>query len=957
AYVKASSDVWLVYDEVPSALPSIRLPDGASGQGVKPGIPWRIKLSAENRTFDTRLDVVLTPITKKNARYAIPVPTDAAPPDIICPIAVRRTIDPGETVNFDSEVYADKDGSPAGEVQYSLQVFSHEDNGDLKAVEEANILRTTGSGEAKRFLVEVTDEPFAVPTTGDYISGVAFEAFDVFAHGIWGIGQLAYLAGEITQKSQEFQTRPWLWPEYYEAAAEKTATMMNTIWQNMTPLQKERWRSGLLGKLETLADASLSTGVAAVRAIESDMDGLNERIANGDNLAIAQWYSRFATTALTSIVGPEDAAIHLAKRTGLCTLAVTKAEGVAARLSDDATAALRAGARTTAEATEAIAEATARNLPNGAELDYIRHVRGVFGVGWKQHQKLIEFAAKKNIVLTLRRRGYTSIKRLEAGNYTPKPEAIKAKNVSFIDKEYLGFSTARRPDGVPAGIDDLIDEVGIRRPSGSRAQLEARLDAEGRSADFKEGVLSRYDSRLKEFDKEAGKWANYIENGIPYPSKQVGVNFKDNVTKVHSRFVKEADLQVKRPFRVVDADGVPQTAASLRRSDGNKVLRPQVQQPDGSWQYVTGDMDPMAVVNADGSPVSKATRLALYKEFPDIDLQHPETLTWNNKTGRNEYFAEFSGDAPDSEAMLAYLPNGKQIATRYDRPKSWLSADDLENTRWVLKGIKTAYVTTRAKDATVSPLEDERFIFSPHTEFINSPQCTSSCKTTMVDDADAPELRYDENNALQQWLPETGWVPYDATSTTLTMSTHSMITDPVEAGSERVEIVPRDTFAFVQGRDQWFQRGDQVVIDPGGPNQEFATVAALGSLIFERPLANDHEPGEWVYLVNGAADDLTDSDGDGTPDSEDAFPNDPFETLDTDNDGIGNNADPDDDNDGVSDLEEIRRGSDPLNANSVPGPSTDPSGTAESIPVAPGWFLALLVAGMGAIGGYYMRRR
>jgi len=44
-----------------------------------------------------------------------------------------------------------------------------------------------------------------------------------------------------------------------------------------------------------------------------------------------------------------------------------------------------------------------------------------------------------------------------------------------------------------------------------------------------------------------------------------------------------------------------------------------------------------------------------------------------------------------------------------------------------------------------------------------------------------------------------------------------------------------------------------------------------------------------------------DSDGDGVPDSEDAFPGDPIEWLDTDKDGIGNNVDLDDDNDSMPD--------------------------------------------------------
>jgi hypothetical protein len=47
---------------------------------------------------------------------------------------------------------------------------------------------------------------------------------------------------------------------------------------------------------------------------------------------------------------------------------------------------------------------------------------------------------------------------------------------------------------------------------------------------------------------------------------------------------------------------------------------------------------------------------------------------------------------------------------------------------------------------------------------------------------------------------------------------------------------------------------------------------------------------------------LDDADGDGMADAMDAFPNDPTETVDSDNDGTGNNADTDDDNDTVLDV-------------------------------------------------------
>ncbi len=74
----------------------------------------------------------------------------------------------------------------------------------------------------------------------------------------------------------------------------------------------------------------------------------------------------------------------------------------------------------------------------------------------------------------------------------------------------------------------------------------------------------------------------------------------------------------------------------------------------------------------------------------------------------------------------------------------------------------------------------------------------------------------------------------------------------------------------------------------------------------------------------------TDDDNDGIPDSEDDFPNDASETIDTDGDGIGNNADTDDDADGYSDELEIEQGTDPTDASSIPL-DTDGDGIPDSL--------------------------
>ena len=80
--------------------------------------------------------------------------------------------------------------------------------------------------------------------------------------------------------------------------------------------------------------------------------------------------------------------------------------------------------------------------------------------------------------------------------------------------------------------------------------------------------------------------------------------------------------------------------------------------------------------------------------------------------------------------------------------------------------------------------------------------------------------------------------------------------------------------------------------------------------VLKQPMAiSIYEPMDvTVYPMDG------DRDGDGVPNIRDAFPDNANEWLDTDHDGIGNNADTDDDGDGIPDSVEKANGLNPLKA-------------------------------------------
>src|SRR3546814_5361679 len=65
-------------------------------------------------------------------------------------------------------------------------------------------------------------------------------------------------------------------------------------------------------------------------------------------------------------------------------------------------------------------------------------------------------------------------------------------------------------------------------------------------------------------------------------------------------------------------------------------------------------------------------------------------------------------------------------------------------------------------------------------------------------------------------------------------------TEGAAAGDDRTEV----------GEDHDVEVGDDVIINPGGANEETANVTGHGSLILAEPLKSAHEPGQPIVVVS-----------------------------------------------------------------------------------------------------------
>ena len=807
------------------------------------GNSWRVVGTLENRSKDQTLLVQLTPEVSGNAFYAQPIPDGTSAPDEQCACGILQEIPADESVSFRAPVRTLATGGTRGSVVYRPRVWIKADDGTLTLIHDERpdasggaplkddrVVVTEGSS-VHTVSVDVSDEaprqPFADEVVGHFLVGT-----------VDGLGEMAEGVGSMIQSGLEMVANsgaPWEWkPAWVRTMMVGTGYLME-VYQGLSGPEREQFLNDLRANLEKYLEVPPAVYDQIISGFNRQVTDLAFAWETGDSAKVAYFWGELAG---------ENPDIAIGFAFGICKLA-----GKGARIAARGMEGYRASQAALAEAR--IAAGVKKLKPwDALGRSALTQVFGIDDISHRAFKKL----TAKGFVLAVRRRGAGTIAKLKSGLYVTKPYHIKAKNVSAIDVDWLGFPGEK------------LDEVVLKAPP-AWPDVEKAMRGAFQDPDYIQEVRLRWETRAKEWwgkgvddfgqggdfsESERAAWARMNgRKSIPYSERSVQ-GLVDNFDKGFA--IPPDDLKpVTKHFEVVPGP------------DGSLVPR-----IDG--KLVTGDLDPMYIGKADGSgwrDLTDAERLEVYRMFRDLGLQHPESRTWRN--GKvNDYFKEFSIHNPNRDALAMYLPDGRTVAAFFDPGKSWQDPADWRNMYMFFRGGVTLLNSAKPDVAGLAAAleEDIRLADEPRPVFIApgtwalvSPDCPgpqlrgnqgapAQClaDVTVSNGEDGLVLRQTNPGELEVWIPGEGWQPFETSGLAVTISPQTMLTAFAEAG-ETVLTVSDPASLGLDPAGPWFEVGQTLVINPGGANEETAVLKGFGSLVLEAPLRFTHEPRELVAAL------------------------------------------------------------------------------------------------------------
>ncbi len=448
----------------------------------------------------------------------------------------------------------------------------------------------------------------------------------------------------------------------------------------------------------------------------------------------------------------------------------------------------------------------------------------------------------------------------DAGLAVGKIENIKPKSMATI--EYLVFG-GRSADRNCVILRDLSEWT--------ETQLNAKVDeliAAGELAEEDRAVAKQI---LKKRNEE---WKLFIDRGIKDPASGVVTPDSSGIGKlkaydeagyIPNQFrgedngVKFSGPKQQLKFKLeYYKDGELLPASRVAEADYVVVL--QEHPETGKLVKIVGDDDGIFIGLLNGLGLPKDKLEAAYSSIWEA-FNHPFSDTWIAATEKSlkaklsifsRYFDVIPGTKEAGKPLVAFV-NGEAFAVKIN---PYLSRFD--------DSINRAYIKFIGLPEAVDPIHPGGWVNAvlrnvgnvpwPATflrSFLHIPNAADGTVPPIPSGRGARVLRVNELGHVESWTPSSGWqldpaAEAEATAGTVAVAPQTQVVGSTEPGAVRIEIATQSDMAFI---GDWFEIGDTVVIDPGGPHQEMATISGFGSLIFSAPLKFRHDAGELISFV------------------------------------------------------------------------------------------------------------
>ena len=309
----------------------------------------------------------------------------------------------------------------------------------------------------------------------------------------------------------------------------------------------------------------------------------------------------------------------------------------------------------------------------------------------------------------------------------------------------------------------------------------------------------------------------------------------------------------RRSRRSSSSSITTRSSAQCRRGKATYVVPTQESPKTGKLVKITGDDDGIFIGQLNGLGLAASEINGAYASLLDV-FNHPFSDTWLAKINKkleifSRYFAKIPGTQTEG-APLVMMVNGEAYAVKID---PYLTRFDT--------GVNRAYLAFVGAPRAVDPIAAQRTWFHVFLDkvgrfvlpagflrlFLRQPNAATDGAPIRTA-RNAKIVRINTDGRLEAWTPSTGWQLDPAGEAQAAVGTIAVAPQSITLGSTKpgdVEIQLSSQRDLTMAGD-WFAVGDDVVIDPGGPDQETATISAFGSLIFPHGMHRPHRIGEII---------------------------------------------------------------------------------------------------------------